>query len=227
MSSGRFDPAVLTDGDIAKTVSLPAAPANEKAWIQFEFAEPQTIRAITLATGTAAGIFDFMMPGGRVRQELESSDDGREFRPVIEIPGGGAGQRTVAFPPVTARFFRVAFTVPEAVRGSATENGDVTFVFPFPPAPTDHKISELILHTGARVHQFEEKAAFVAVPDLYDVPTPPTPSEFTVPESSVVDLTSKMRPDGSLSWTPPNGRWVVLRMGYSLTGAHNSPACRC
>jgi hypothetical protein len=40
----------------------------------------------------------------------------------------------------------------------------------------------------------------------------------------VIDLTSKMRADGTLDWTPPAGRWVVLRFGYSLTGARNSPA---
>jgi hypothetical protein len=33
-----------------------------------------------------------------------------------------------------------------------------------------------------------------------------------------------MRPDGTLDWTPPAGRWVVLRLGYSLTGHQNSPA---
>jgi hypothetical protein len=33
-----------------------------------------------------------------------------------------------------------------------------------------------------------------------------------------------MRPDGTLDWTPPAGNWVVLRIGYSLTGARNSPA---
>jgi len=39
-----------------------------------------------------------------------------------------------------------------------------------------------------------------------------------------VDLTSKMRPDGTLDWTPPAGQWVVLRMGYSLLGVTNAPA---
>jgi len=33
-----------------------------------------------------------------------------------------------------------------------------------------------------------------------------------------------MRSDGSLDWTPPTGRWVVLRFGYTLTGMQNSPA---
>ena len=34
----------------------------------------------------------------------------------------------------------------------------------------------------------------------------------------------KMRPDGTLDWTPPAGQWVVLRMGYSLLGITNHPA---
>src|SRR5436305_5110765 len=37
-----------------------------------------------------------------------------------------------------------------------------------------------------------------------------------------------MRPDGRLDWTPPRPedtrRWVVLRLGYSLTGHKNGPA---
>ena len=41
---------------------------------------------------------------------------------------------------------------------------------------------------------------------------------------SVVVLTSKMRPDGTLDWTPPAGAWVVLRLGYSLLGITNHPA---
>ena len=39
-----------------------------------------------------------------------------------------------------------------------------------------------------------------------------------------MDLTSRMKPDGSLDWTPPPGNWMVLRMGYSLTGHQNGPA---
>ena len=43
-------------------------------------------------------------------------------------------------------------------------------------------------------------------------------------KSDVVDLTSQMHPDGTLAWTPPAGRWVILRMGYSLLGITNHPA---
>ena len=33
-----------------------------------------------------------------------------------------------------------------------------------------------------------------------------------------------MHPDGTLDWTPPEGRWNVIRFGYSLTGHLNAPA---
>ena len=54
--------------------------------------------------------------------------------------------------------------------------------------------------------------------------TPPVQAADAVRKADVVDLTSKMRADGTLDWTPPAGNWVVLRIGYSLTGAQNRPA---
>ena len=107
------------------------------------------------------------------------------------------------------------FTPPQAPGGTPSNAGN---------AKTEYRISELILHAGARVDHFEEKAAFAAVPDLYGFPTPAVPGTAAVHKSDVVDLTPGMSADGTLNWTPPPGRWAVLRIGYSLTGARNSPA---
>jgi hypothetical protein len=92
--------------------------------------------------------------------------------------------------------------------------------------PTDYEISELVLHPAARVNRFEEKAAFVPVPDLYKFATPPVGQGEAIAKSDVIDLTSKMSPDGTLNWTPPSGDWVVLRIGYSLLGITNHPATK-
>jgi hypothetical protein len=78
------------------------------------------------------------------------------------------------------------------------------------------------LHPAAVVNRFEDKAAFAATTGLYDMATPPV--QDAVAKADVLDLTSKMHPDGTLDWTPPAGRWVVLRLGCSLTGHQNSPA---
>ena len=194
-SGGEFSLAALTDGALARSTLLPAAPADQKAWIQFDFGGPRTVRALTLITaGGGRGARGVATPA----PELESSDDGVQFRSVVAIP---AGARTIAFPAVTAAFFRVSFK-----------------------APAGTQIAELVLHTGQRVNRFEDKAGFSAGTNIYAMATPAMPPQGSVRKADVIDLTSKMRADGTLDWTPPAGRWVVLRFGYSLTGARNSPA---
>jgi len=210
-SGGTFGLTALTDGDLSKTTLLPAGPAGGQAWVQFEFPRPQTIHGLTLVTAAED------RRGIAGEQELESSDDGREFRTVSAIP---AGARTVAFAPVNAKFFRVSIITPKPladVRGGSAEGAQA------PPAPAGTQIAELVLHTAATINRFQEKAAFSAATSLYDQATPAAPAAV-VRKADVVDLTSKMRADGTLDWTPPAGRWVVLRFGYSLTGARNSPA---
>jgi hypothetical protein len=223
-SGGSFDLAALTDGDLVKTSLLPAAPVGEKSWIQFEFAAPQTIRALTIALGGGGGRGFGGRGGANSGRVLESSDDDRQFHDVVEIPRGGAAENTLDFPAVTAKFFRVSFTTEPPPAGRAGFGGMPGTGGRAPAAPAGIQIAELVLHTGARVNRFEEKAAFVTAPDLYGFATAAVPAQDAVRKSDVIDLTSKMRPDGTLDWTPPAGNWIVLRLGYSLLGITNHPA---
>jgi len=211
-SGGPFDLAGLTDGDLAKTFLLPAAPVDQKAWVQFEFEKPQAVRGLSIAASSERRGYG---GGGEGSQALEAGDDGRQFRTIAAIPDIG----TLAFPAVTAKFFRVTFKTPQPPASGQGGSGGGA-----PAAPAGTKIAEIVLHTGARVNRFEDKAAFDAATDLYSQATPPIPTQDAVRKADVVDLTSKMRPDGRLDWTPPAGRWTVLRLGYSLTGARNAPA---
>ena len=81
-----------------------------------------------------------------------------------------------------------------------------------------------MLSSGARVNEFEKRAGYANARDFYAISDPKVAPEFIVPQSDVVDLTGKMKPDGTLDWTPPAGNWMVLRIGYSLTGHENGPA---
>ena len=164
--------------------------------------------------GVQAAVWAPRPPGS----ELEASDDGRSFRPIAEIPRSVAEQNTVAFEPLRARFFRVAFPAAPAV---GLEVGGIEVA---PPPPPGVLVAELVLHTGARVNRFEEKAAFATLGVLSEVPTPTVAPDDAVKKGDVVDLTTKMRPDGTLDWTPSPGRWTVLRMGWSLLGRQNAPA---
>jgi alpha-L-rhamnosidase len=225
-SGGSPDAAMLDDSDLEKTTKLPIPKAGESSWIQYEFAQPQTMRSITIVTKGVDFITAMVAGISNPEKSLEASDDGQSFRLVVKVPEGGAPEHTLSFPPVTAKFFRVTFkrTPPPPVPAWASGIDPESLGIKIGAPPTDYEIAELVLHPGARVNRFEEKAAFTPVPDVYGFATPQAPSAEVVSKSDVVDLTLKMRPDGTLDWTPPAGNWVVLRFGYSLLGITNHPA---
>ena len=152
---------------------------------------------------------------------IEASSDGKTFRPLVGLPGAMQyrpnGLKTYAFPATTAKFFRVRFTAGGLASG--------TTVYPAAPTPANaYTIGEFIIHTGARVDRWEEKAAFNLFYEYEAAATPDVPAAAAVPRADVVDLTSKMDADGVLNWDVPPGKWTILRMGYSLTGARNRPS---
>lgn len=51
----------------------------------------------------------------------------------------------------------------------------------------------------------------------------PGPGSVIAP-SQILDLTKRMKPDGTLDWTVPAGKWTVVRMGRRVTGAGTRPA---
>ncbi len=225
-SSGSPDWALLTDGDFVKTAQLPKAAVGQSAWIQYEFAAPQTMHAVTLALNDPGAAAANMFGAAPSIAAVEASDDGQTFRKLADIPGNGAQVHTTAFAATTARFFRISFT--EKPSSGLTdlsfdvENafGDFSGMKPDP----NFEISELVLHPGARVARVEEKAGFANLAMFDSSSTPAVSREDGVRMSDIMDLTASMKPDGSLEWTPPAGDWVVMRFGYSLTGITNHPA---
>jgi hypothetical protein len=223
-SGGSPDVAMLSDGDLEKATQLPIAPEGSNSWIQYEFPSLQTIRAITYVINDPPRLrmLAYKMPPPEVT--LEASDNGEEYRVIATLSAGRAAERTISFPAVTAKFFRVTFkrTPPQALPAALVGVDPATYG----PPITDYDIAELVLHPGARVNHFEEKAAFVPVNDLYGFVTPDVTPPQSIAKGDVIDLTTKMHPDGTLDWTPPPGKWVVLRFGYSLLGITNHPATK-
>jgi hypothetical protein len=211
---GPIDGAALLDDDLNSVLTIPAPEGGGAAWVQFEFPEPFLARALTLGGkgGSAQGI-----PVGRVL----ASDDGATFRTLVTLPGTQLYRqgmvRTYAFAPTRAKFYRIELT--------GAPLGPAATMSQAPSAPArDYVLSEAILHRGARVQRWEEKAGFSFLFEYESVPTPEASAAATVDRRDVVDLSDRMKPDGTLDWEAPPGRWTVLRMGYSLTGAKNRPA---
>ena len=219
-SGGNFSIAQLTDGDLVSSSELPYKKPGEFSWIQFEFNEPTTIQSITIVTGGGGRGFNFG-GGGPASQNLEVSNDGINFEKVIDIRGGRSAQKTLAFAPVTGKYFRVNIITPQPSRG-----GGMMAMMGLgggnQPAPTGTEVMELVLNTGARVNRFEDKAGFATATDLEEVPTPETSN--AVSAENIIDLTAQMAEDGSLTWDVPEGKWNIIRMGFSLTGRENHPA---
>jgi hypothetical protein len=226
-SGGMPDLALLTDGDLVKSMSLPVRMGGEPSWIQYEFGAPQTIYGVTVGIEHIG--LPLILGGVPALAELQSSEDGVHFRKVSGVPterGGlsqDPGQNTVAFSPVAARFFRLQFSYPKPLEGVPAIDVSALGLPPAAPPP-EFRVTEFALHAAPVVNHFEDKAAFAVAPDLYAAATPEVPAAAVVASGDVVDITDHMDADGRLTWTAPAGRWRVLRFGYSLTGAKNGPA---
>ncbi len=207
---GEINPEALLDDDLNTSVAIRSGKNKKMVWIQYNFEQPITARALTLAS--RAGI-----PVGR----LIVSDDGKDFRTVAVLPGAQlyrAGKvETVSFPETSARYFRLEFTGapmrPADVMAETNTLPDSVYTF-----------SEIKLHTGARINRWEDKAGFYHLFNYEPVASQEVSSSSTINPAAVVDLTSQISPDGFIQWKVPEGNWTIMRFGYSLTGSKNRPA---
>jgi hypothetical protein len=216
-SGGDFSLEHLSDGDLHHTSFLPPVEVGEKSWIQYEFDSAYTFKAISVVGATTTPLAEFRgNPDNRI---LQVSNDGTNFRDVAKIPGAIPPQNTINFQPTKAKYWRMTWeTLPPtpnpflAMLGMPM--GDVK------PEGTD--IAEFVLHASDRIDRFEEKAGFAAWRE--DTPSYVAGGADAIAKAQVLNLTDKLQEDGTLNWEVPEGNWIVLRFGFSLTGRQNHPA---
>jgi hypothetical protein len=217
------DGGKLFDNDLASGVDVPRGSAAQPGDVRLTYATPQTIRSMTLFVAGAK----LMFGGPAIAPVLEASDDGRTWR-KIATPEAGEVPTTVSFAPVTARYFRLVLhpLAPSMSNMSAPAPG---IAAPFDlaamaaGAKTPWQVRQLTLSAQPQIDQFETKAAFSLAMDYFALGQTADGANGPAP-AQVIDLTDKLRADGTLDWTPPKGTWRVLRMGWSLLGTTNHPA---
>ena len=215
-AAGDVDAALLTDGDFGQTTTLALPEGAAETWIQLEFPQPYRAYAFTFAGApTTQFIGTPPIPEGR----LEWSDDGQDWTTITTLPGPGHpvhhfAARTYTFEPPTARYYRLVLKRPAPSQFGASLG--------IPPS-RGVAISELELSSSPRVNRWQEKAQFGIITDYGEEIATPATGDAIAP-SAVVDITARLRRGGTLDWQVPAGRWTVLRLGYSLTGAKNHPA---
>ncbi|MFY7834757.1 MAG: glycosyl hydrolase [Novosphingobium sp.] len=219
-----IDAAALSDASLTSGVTLPRGSADAPTTVIATYAKAQTVRSATVSIPGAKGTFS----GPTVDMRLEASDDGQAWRAVGTFPVTAAPS-TIAFAPVTAKHFRLVLAplpfngsnMGDPMPGLAPAGGFIEMMAAAAKAPFD--VKQFRLSSEAMVDQFESKAGFAVVPDYYALGAPDA-ATVGVDPAKVINLTAKMKADGTLDWTPPKGNWRIIRLGSSLLGTTNHPA---
>ncbi len=199
----------MFDGKAETDFSLPGG-----AWqVEVRVAQPFTARSLTLYPShhpfqTEVELQAETTPGSFATIKRFGFDRSNPSNTVGPMPYGPVA---VAFPATTARRFRLLFSAASKPGGG---------------------FAEVELSGAARLERYVEKQ----LGKMWQTPSPlwdaylwPPQAEaagagLTIGRGKVVNLTSRMKPDGTLDWTIPPGEWIVLRTGMAPTGVTNAPA---
>lgn len=212
------DVRALVDGDPTTLATVPRSLEGQQQFIQFCFPEPRDVHAIVFhipTDGLGAGIAD----SRATTAELQVSYDGQHYRTVGSFEIDWERQRygtstvTVGCDPQTSRYFRLVIANARAF-----------------------DLGEVELLAEPRVHYWEAKAGMArkrqhggetfAFRSSSGPGVAQYPSNTIIRPETIVDLTDRMGADGHLDWEMPAGDWTILRVGFTATGACNSPATR-
>lgn len=209
----------LVDGAFGPSVVLPRDPdARSAAWIEQSFIEPVTVRSVVVGAPGPRGFGAAPSPDA----VLQASEDGFVYRDVAVLESVSVPVRSASFAPVTARRFRLLLSAYSAA-GALPPMAPGVQLPPVLRRSNQFHISEFALRSGKRVHRSEVKAGFGVVADYFTIDTESSIGSRVLATDQVIDLTADVR-DGVLRWDAPPGRWLILRMGASLTGQTNGPA---
>jgi hypothetical protein len=217
-----LDAAALTDADLDSAVKVPTGTTEQPGTLTLDYGKPVTVRSATIFIPNAKP--PFRDPA---------------YRPVLEAEQGGSWRAlgdfalseaatTIAFPATTARRFRVVLRPndarPAPGLGEGVPGAISMDIFARARKAT-LPIGELRLSAEPRIDRVEAKAGFTVLRDYSSLPVPASSTAGAVDPAKVIDISSHLRPDGTLDWTAPSGSdWRVLRLGYSPTGKVNHPA---
>ncbi|HUD93868.1 glycosyl hydrolase [Sphingobium sp.] len=212
----------LLDNDLETAAQVAKGDAANPGALILDYGRPVTIRSASLFVPHARPPFGD--PAYRPTLEAETAQG---WQPVGRFALTEVSA-TIGFAPVTARRFRLILSPNDAPKspglGDGAPGAVMMDVFARPDSPT-LGIGDLRLSSEAKIHQYEAKAGYAIVPDYNRLSDDVAPSAPAIDPAKVIDLTDRLRPDGTLDWTAPKGGdWRIVRMGYSLTGKTNHPA---
>lgn len=195
---------------LAEKENTKSFTSKEKCWIQYKFNKPFMCRSVTLQSGWNNYQANRLI--------IETSDDGTTFKPHgrLDTYRHGWDDRGVtsthSIEAITAKYFRFVFD-PAGSEPGAEDLDDAKW-------KPRLKVSGIELSGEAKIHQFEGKSGAVWRISNSSNKNHLSGLECVNPQK-LIDITSFLDKDGKLSWDVPAGKWVILRMGHTSTGATN------
>jgi hypothetical protein len=196
----KFDATKIGDRNPATFSSLANPAPGATNWLRFAFGKPYPARSLAV---------NFREWDGSVKAvSVEQSDDGTTWRAVrrCAVRGSQGLPMNATLDAAHARHWRIGFISD-------------------PKGPAKMDLAEVALLSGVRIEDWTGKAMF----DKFGLHKPPftatpAPADAAIPRDRILDLTDRLRPDGTLDWEAPPGDWTVVRYGRTLTLALNGPA---
>ncbi len=213
--------APLFDQDLDTVAQVSKGDEHAPGALLLDYGKPVTIRSASLFVPHARPPFGD--PAYRPTLEAQTAQG---WRPIGRFTLTEVAS-TISFAPVTAQRFRLVLSANDAPKSPSLGDGApgaVQIDVFARPASATLGIGDFRLSAEAKIDQYEAKAGYAILPD-YTALGGVTATAPTIDPASVIDLTDRLRPNGTLDWTAPAGSdWHILRMGYSLTGKTNHPA---
>jgi len=178
-------------------------------WIEYAFDQPFTCQTIQISTGWANYQSNRLI--------IEVSNDGEKFSEHTRLVPPRSGWQdlyqpnTQSIPPVTAKYFRFVFNE-EGSEPGAEDLDDAKW-------SPKLQLKGLRLLSSARINQVEGKNASIwRIAD--ETKTYAKDGQF-VPMNTLINVTEYVSAEGVLNWTALEGKWKIIRMGHTSTGAEN------
>ncbi len=194
----------LLDGDYNSYIRLPIREPGSQAVVTLEYETPYSPQFIELSFGEVHL---------HVKGSIEASADGKTYREAA----------------VYDYKIRTDLGMPKYIRLNENARGARFFrvTFQYRPyrvwmTPANVRLNEIRLLASPMIPDVDSRNS--AMEDAFSYK--PFEADYTsegIDPSGMLDLSDRLRADGTLDWKVPSGAWTILRIGHTPTGKTNGP----
>lgn len=217
LSSSNLNGASLIDKDFTTAVVFPEETRVKGLTIDIEYTNDLTARSLVLFPDEIP--FSAQVDVQAFRNGTYSSV--RKFlmdrsNPMLSVGPMVYGPVSIALPDITSKKFRLVLTGITTPQNQEKVGG----------------LKEVVLSSLPKLERYVEKqmGKMLQYPNLvwdeylWPEQVAAGSKAMMVDAASVINVTTHLKADGTLSWEVPAGKWVVRRVGLLPTGVTNAPA---